>query len=73
MIFEKAEARPLCGEGWGIVLRIPDGTEAAAADVAGRGDVALRRAAVVGGVDPAAAAQQTARASRWSCGVSDAC
>ena len=69
MIFEKAEARPLCGEGWGIVLRIPDGTEAAAADVAGRGDVALRRAAVVGVVGPDAAAHQTVRTSRGPCGV----
>ena len=60
-------------EGWGLVLRIPHGTESVvAADAAGRVLVALRRAPVVGGADPVATAQQTGRASRGSCGVGHA-
>ena len=55
-------------------LRSPHDTEAAVeADVGGRDVVvAPRRAAVVGHVDPVAAAQQTVRASRGSCGVGHA-
>ena len=59
-------------EGWGLVLRIPHDTEP---DVVvkedGRVDAATRRAAAagVGVAAPAAAAQQTVRASRGSCGV----
>ena len=48
-------------------------TEAAVADEAdGRVGVAMRRAAVVGAVGPDAAAQQTGRTSRGSCGVGHA-
>ena len=51
-------------------LRSPHDTEPdAVADVAGRAADALRRAAVVGEVVPVAAAQQTGRTSRGSCGV----
>ena len=52
-------------------LRSPHDTEPeVAADDAGREVVdALRRAAEVGDVAPAAAAQQTGRPSRGSCGV----
>ena len=55
-------------------LRSPDGTESdtPVADVrvvVGHFEVALRRAEGVGVVAPAGAAQQTARASRGSCGV----
>ena len=54
-------------------LRSPHDTEAeVVVDVAGREVVALRRAAVVGGVVPVAAAQQTGRTSRGSCGVGHA-
>ena len=42
-------------------------------DEAGRDAVAQRRAAVVGVVEPVAAAQQTGRTSRRSCGVGHAC
>ncbi len=57
-------------------LRSPHDTEPEVvedANVAGRGAAALRRAAVEGVVVPAAAAQQTVRASRGSCGVCHAC
>ena len=58
-------------------LRSPHDTEAAAVAVAGEvvGRVveALRRAAVEGTVAPVAAAQQTVRTSRRSCGVGHAC
>ena len=47
----------------------PDGAEV---DVVGRVEAALRRAAVVGVVVPEAAAQQTVRTSRRSCGVGHA-
>ena len=51
-------------------LRSPRDTEAeAAVDVDGRVDVAPRRAAVAGVVVPVAAAQQTVRTSRGSCGI----
>ena len=51
-------------------LRSPHDTEAAAAANAdGRAVAALRRAAGEGVVGPAAAAPQTGRASRGSCGV----
>ena len=51
-------------------LRSPRDTEAVAVvEVVGRVVVALRRAADVGAVVPVAAAQQTVRASRGSCGV----
>ena len=57
-------------------LRSPHDTEAAAVAVAGevvgREAVALRRAADVGDVAKAAAAQQTVRTSRRSCGVGHA-
>ena len=49
-------------------LRSPRDTEAVVVED-GHGGVALRRAAAVGGVDPVAAAQQTVRTSRGSCGV----
>ena len=74
--------RPLRGEGSGLVtekmkeekekreLRIPHDAEPDDVDEeVGRAAVALRRAAVAGGVVPAAAAQQTVRASRRSGGV----
>ena len=55
-------------------LRSPRDTEAEdAADEAGRVAAALRRAAVVGVEVPEAAAQQTVRTSRGSCGVCHAC
>ena len=55
-------------------LRSPHDTEADEADDAvGRVVAALRRAAVVGVDVPAAAAQQTGRTSRGSCGVGHAC
>ena len=55
-------------------LRSPHDTEAEVDENdVGRGEAALRRAAVVGGVAPAAAAQQTVRTSRGSCGVGHAC
>ena len=51
-------------------LRSPHDTEAVVADAdAGRAVVALRRAAEAGEVGPGAAAQQTVRPSRGSCGV----
>ena len=51
-------------------LRSPHDTEAEdAEDAAGRVAAAPRRAAGAGAVAPEAAAQQTARASRGSCGV----
>ena len=54
-------------------LRSPHDTEPdVVVDVARRGVAALRRAAAVGVVAPAAAAQQTVRASRGSCGVGHA-
>ena len=54
-------------------LRSPHDTEAAdVGDAAGRVLAALRRAAVVGVDVPAAAAQQTGRASRRPCGVGHA-
>ncbi len=54
-------------------LRSPHDTEPdAVVEVVGRVVVALRRAAAVGAVVPAAAAQQTGRASRGSCGVGHA-
>ncbi len=69
--------RPLRGEGRGLVtekmeLRSPRGAEAGVeADAAGPGReiVAPRRAAVVGEGVHGAAARQTFRASRRSCGV----
>ena len=74
MIVEKAEARPLRGEGSGLVLRIPHDTEAdVAVDEVGRVAAAPRRAAVDGVAVPVAAAPQTERASRGSCGVGHAC
>ena len=55
-------------------LRSPHDTEPdGAADEAGRVVDALRRAAVAGEVEPVAAAQQTVRTSRGSCGVGHAC
>ena len=55
-------------------LRSPHDTEPdEVADAAGRVVGALRRAAVVGEIAPVAAAQQTVRASRGSCGVCHAC
>ena len=64
----------LRGEGRGLVLRSPDGTESDVVDdAAGRAADAPRRAAVVGVEVPAAAAQQTERPSRGSCGVGHAC
>ena len=54
-------------------LRSPHDTEPdAAVEAVGRGVVAPRRAAAVGVVVPAAAAQQTVRTSRRSCGVGHA-
>ena len=54
-------------------LRSPHDTEAeAAADAAGRVGEAQRRAADVGADEPLAAAQQTVRTSRRSCGVGHA-
>ena len=54
-------------------LRSPRDTEAEeAADDGGRVDVAPRRAAVDGADVPEAAAQQTVRTSRGSCGVGHA-
>jgi|GEM_PF-5088047 len=54
-------------------LRSPRDTEPdVAVDAAGRAAAALRRAAVDGEVVPAAAAQQTGRASRGPCGVGHA-
>ncbi len=62
------------GEGCGIVLRIPHDTEPDVdADDVGREAEAPRRAAAVGVAVPVAAAQQTVRASRGSCGVGHAC
>ena len=55
-------------------LRSPHDTEAEAeVDEAGPAVAALRRAAADGVVGPVAAAQQTVRASRGSCGVVHAC
>ena len=55
-------------------LRSPHDTEAVVvAEEAGRAADAHRRAAVVGVAVPVAAAQQTIRASRGSCGVGHAC
>ena len=55
-------------------LRSPHDTEPVGeVDEVGRADVAPRRAADVGGVAPVAAAQQTVRTSRRSCGVGHAC
>ena len=61
-------------EGCGLVLRSPHDTEPDDfEEVVGREVVeALRRAAAVGVVAPAAAAQQTVRTSRRSCGVGHA-
>ena len=54
-------------------LRSPHDTEPdVAVDGAGRAEVAPRRAAAVGVAVPVAAAQQTVRASRGSCGVGHA-
>ena len=55
-------------------LRSPDGTEPDRVAGAVREAVAaaLRATAVVGGVDPVAAAQQTIRARLGSCGVGHA-
>ena len=54
-------------------LRSPHDTEAVVdVDAAGRVEAALRRAAAEGAVAPAAAAQQTVRTSRRSCGVGHA-
>ena len=54
-------------------LRSPHDTEPdEGVDAAGRAADALRRAAAVGVVVPAAAAQQTGRTSRGSCGVGHA-
>ena len=51
-------------------LRSPHDTEADVDDdAAGREELAQRRAAEVGGAAPVAAAYQTGRASRGSCGV----
>ena len=51
-------------------LRSPRDTEAdVVADAAGRAVDALRRAADAGVVGPDAAAQQTVRTSRGSCGI----
>ncbi len=67
------------GEGRGLFqekmeLRIPRDSEAVAAvEAVGRDAEAVRRAAVFGGAAPAAAAQQTVRTSRGSCGVCHAC
>ena len=55
-------------------LWISDDTEADGGDeVVGRAEVAPRRAAEEGVAVPSAAAQQTVRASRGSCGVGQAC
>ena len=55
-------------------LRSPRDTEAdAAVEVVGRADVAHRRAAEVGVAAPEAAAKQTVRTSRGSCGICHAC
>ena len=55
-------------------LRSPDGTEPDRVAGAVRGGaVALRATATVGVDVPVAAAQQTNRASRRSCGVGHAC
>ena len=78
VIAEKAEARPLRGEGWGLVTEkmelgiASDADPEVVVDEAGRDAVAQRRAAVVEVVVPRAAAQQTIRASRRSCGVGHA-
>ena len=54
-------------------LRSPRDTEPDEVDDdVGRAAVALRRAAEAGAVAPVAAAQQTGRASRGSCGVGHA-
>ena len=54
-------------------LRSPHDTETDGVDDAvGRAAAALRRAAVVGVAEPEAAAQQTVRTSRGSCGVGHA-
>ena len=54
-------------------LRSPHDTEAVvAAEAAGRAVEAPRRAAAAGAVVPVAAAQQTVRTSRGSCGVGHA-
>ena len=54
-------------------LRSPHDTEAdAAAEVDGRAEEALRRAAAAGVAVRAAAARQTVRTSRGSCGVGHA-
>ena len=79
VIVEKAEARPLRGEDRGLFpekmeLGIASDTEAdEVVDDGVRAEVAPRRATVVGGVEPAAAAKQTVRTSRGSCGVCHAC
>ena len=55
-------------------LRSPRDTEAEEVEEAvGREVAAQRRAAAEGVADPAAAAQQTVRTSRGSCGVGHAC
>ena len=62
------------GEGCGIVLRIPHDTEAGVVvEADGLAGGAQRRAAKVGDVVPRAAAHQTDRPSRGSCGVGHAC
>ena len=69
----KKEKEKMEDQNWKMELRSPHDTEPdAVVDAAGREVVALRRAAVVGKVAPAAAAQQTVRASRGSCGVGHA-
>ena len=50
-------------------LRSPRDTEAVVGADAGRAGAALRRAADDGVVAPVAAAQQTVRTSRGSCGI----
>ena len=68
--------RTIRSEGCGLVLRIPHDAEAdvvADAVAVGRVVVAPRRADVVEGAAPAAAALQTDRTSRGSCGVGHAC
>ena len=64
---------PRGGEGCGLVLRSPHNTEPdAAADGARSVADAPRRAVLVEVDEPAAAAQQTVRPSRGSCGVGHA-
>jgi hypothetical protein len=63
----------LVGEGCGIVLRIPHDTEAGVVvEADGLAGGAQRRAAKVGDVVQRAAAHQTDRPGRGSCGVGHA-